>query len=562
MRGGSIQSVAPQPRLVAELKRVADSARGLIEQLAKTNFDPVKFPKQRLIDIAASVINLEAGSRDGALPALEYAEAALNDLRFSFIEIAGDDQLPDVPRGGAIDQSLGNLISDISTAKRFFSQHRLDAAAKSELPDHALAASSPQQRELAERAHTVSNEGFDLAGEFGKSAARLEAQGDADHVNAENLSRQSRDVANLARQEAIEIGADRPHIAWLEKLDRGQKKALRGIEMVAGLGEITVHKIGEALVDHFAVWFRVTREWAAEARSFIEQQKRKWREEPDDRDPNRPPDRSRRDFSIFHDRFTDGSHQGPDLVVIPAGEFLMGSAESEARLKEDDRARDDEIVKGQGKRRMHIARRFALGRYPVTFDEYDAFRANRTGRRARDWKEEANDHEWGRGRRPVINVSWDDAQRYCDWLNRKTGLHGEFGYRLPSEAEWEYACRAGTETRRWWGDAWDSAKANGKRDFEGGKTSPVDHYAANPWRLHDMIGNVWEWCADRYADNLSMLPPDGEPYGEGQKSKESLRVLRGGSWGNNPLVLRSACRSWFQPDSRFSFVGFRVARTL
>src|SRR5215831_15424851 len=141
----------------------------------------------------------------------------------------------------------------------------------------------------------------------------------------------------------------------------------------------------------------------------------------------------------------------PELIVIPPGEFLMGSARNEAKLKDDDRAWDDEIVPGQGKRQMRIARRFALGRYPVTFEEYDAFLTETAGQRARG-ENEANDHKWGRGRRPVINVSWHDARDYCAWLNRMLGLEAEFGYRLTTESEWEYACRAKTNTRRWWGD--------------------------------------------------------------------------------------------------------------
>ncbi len=141
-------------------------------------------------------------------------------------------------------------------------------------------------------------------------------------------------------------------------------------------------------------------------------------------------------------------------------------------------------------------------------------------------------------------------------------MQGVFGYRLPSEAEWEYACRAGTQTRRWWGDEWDSSKANGKRSFEGGKTSPVGHYAANPWGLTDMIGNVWEWCADQYIENLSELPDDGAPYEGSRKSKLSYRVLRGGPWHVDPQELRSAVRGWNHPGLRYDLFGFRVARTL
>jgi formylglycine-generating enzyme required for sulfatase activity len=433
-----------------------------------------------------------------------------------------------------------------------------------------VAAPSAQQQEVAEHLRAVSQEGRELAGELGKSTAELAARSDPDQVKADNLTRKSLDVTTLARQEGIEVGAGKPHIAWLEKLDRGVVAALRGVELAAGVGKITVRKIGEVLIRHVTDWLDAAREGAEETRALIAELKKKWTQERNASPPDRGPGPSPRDFSIFHDPFSifhdsfkNGAGRGPDLVVIPAGEFLMGSAESEAGLKDDDRAFDNEIVKGEGKRSTHILRRFALGRYPVTFDDYDAFLAARAGRRVRKPNDEAsNPSEWGRRRRPVINVSWNDAHRYCKWLNERTGLRGDRRYRLPSEAEWEYACRVGTDTRRWWGDEWDPAKANGNKSFEEGKTSPVDHYAANPWELHDMIGNVWEWCADEYAENISMLPADGSPYGKLGKSNRSLRVLRGGSWSIYPQGLRSAIRGKYQPVIRVNDVGFRVARTL
>jgi formylglycine-generating enzyme required for sulfatase activity len=270
----------------------------------------------------------------------------------------------------------------------------------------------------------------------------------------------------------------------------------------------------------------------------------------------RPSDGHLPDGAIFQE-----APLGPEMVVLPAREFLMGSGEEEARLEGDDEADTSEIVPGQGKRRMRIVRRFALGRYPVTFEEYDAFLEATAGKRGRR-DDEADAEGWGRGRRPVINVSWEDAGRYCAWLNRTAGLRGAFGYRLPSESEWEYACRAGTNTRRWWGDTWDPAKANGNDSFDGGKTSPAGNYAANPWGLHDMIGNVWEWCADLWADNISAFPADGVPFLHAECGESSLRVLRGGSWSGDPRFLRSAARHWDPPDVLDNLIGFRVARTL
>ena len=274
-----------------------------------------------------------------------------------------------------------------------------------------------------------------------------------------------------------------------------------------------------------------------------------------------PLDPSRlRDLAVFRE-----APFAPEMVVMPAGEFMMGSDVGDDELGEDDRAWKNEIVPGQGKRRTRISRRFAIGRYPVTFEEYEIFCEA-------DRRKIPNDLEWGKGRRPVINVSWDDAQAYVAWLN---GTLGGAAYRLPSEAEWEYACRAGTETRRWWGDSWDPARANGAMSFEGGRTSPVGHFPANPWGLHDMIGNVWEWCADEWVENVAKLPEEGVPFvfqkqrpqmrpikTKKKSNNEALRALRGGSWVDLPRSLRAAFRYGDEPDDRGSVVGFRLSRTL
>ena len=158
---------------------------------------------------------------------------------------------------------------------------------------------------------------------------------------------------------------------------------------------------------------------------------------------------------------------------------------------DEDEAWENERVPGSiRKRAMCIRDRFALGKYPVTFEEYDLFCAATRRRRP-------DDVDWGRERRPVIDVSWNDANDYATWLNALLGIAV---YRLPSEAQWEYACRAGTNTRRWWGDRWDPECANGGGSFERGRTSTVGHFPSNRWGLSDMIGNVWEWCADVWVD--------------------------------------------------------------
>jgi formylglycine-generating enzyme required for sulfatase activity len=249
----------------------------------------------------------------------------------------------------------------------------------------------------------------------------------------------------------------------------------------------------------------------------------------------------------------------PEMVVIPAGEFLMGSDNSDGEAYPDEKMPDGK------KRKMVIPERFALGKYPVTFEEYDLFCA------AEKRKPPPDQRGWGRDRRPVINVSWDEANAYADWLNERLGVEA---YGLPSEAQWEYTCRAGTNTRYWWGDDWDPTRANGAQLFEGARTSPVGHYGdkgENPFHLSDMIGNVWEWCADSWTEQLKDLPPDGRPYGpqrtrarnqQNHEGNSSRRALRGGSWFSNPRILRSAVRNGGGPGIRGDFVGFRLSRTL
>jgi formylglycine-generating enzyme required for sulfatase activity len=560
----SMDSVAPNPRLEAELDRVAESARKFTSELTKTNIkENDEFPKKRLSDVADTLNDLNAGSEDGALPALEYAEAALADMRYSFVEIAKGDELPDFVRGGRVDDLLGTLISDISTAKRFYSQSKLDAAARSQTPDHAIGLVLADQSGIAEQAQAIWEIGVDLAAQLDNSSVDLAVRHDPDQIVAETLSRKSRDVANLARQEGIEIGGRRPRIAWIERLDRGLEHALRGVELIGAVGAITVQKIGDVLVNHVRDWFVGTREWAQETREVVAMMKRQWQEEQSfSTNFTHSSDTSLPNFSIIRDSFKDGQGRSPELIVIPAGEFLMGSAESESLLKPEDRALDNEIVKGPRKRLMRISRPFALGRYPVTYKEYEVYLAATGQASAVDQTESRDINNFGHRLRPVVNVSWSDAQAYCTWLSEKTGLRGYFRYRLPSEAEWEYACRAGTQTRRWWGDDWDPEKANGNRSFEGGKTSPVDHYAANSWGLYDMIGNVFEWCADWFTVNISDLPGDGAAFAGTQDSLDVFRVSRGGAWSSIPQWLRSAVRGRSNLNVRDDFTGFRIARTL
>ena len=238
----------------------------------------------------------------------------------------------------------------------------------------------------------------------------------------------------------------------------------------------------------------------------------------------------------------------PEMVVVPAGSFLMGSGPSEiaALDKEYDFYRHD----SEGpQRRVTIARPFAASKFEVTFAEWDACVA------AGGCTHQPGDKGFGRGKRPVFNVSWNDiTKQYLPWLSRRTGKT----YRLLSEAEWEYAARAGTMTRYAFGDTRITWRQAEFRHFTGPKE--VGSFQPNAFGLYDMHGNVWEWCEDSWHADYKGAPPDGSVWAGGEVS---LRVLRGGSWhDDNPDSLRSAFRGNARVDASGSLVGFRLARTL
>ena len=233
----------------------------------------------------------------------------------------------------------------------------------------------------------------------------------------------------------------------------------------------------------------------------------------------------------------------PELVVVPPGSFEMGSPPGEAGWSGDEGP----------VHRVAIAKPFAVGVYEVTFAEWDACvdGGGCNGHRP-------SDKGWGRGSRPVMDVSWRDAKRYVEWLSSKTGAK----YRLPSESEWEYAARAGTKTRYWWGDEVGRNRANcygcGSR-WDGERTAPAGSFSPNGFGLHDVHGNVGEWVGDCLNVGYEGAPTDGCAWESGDCSR---RMLRGGSWFGRPWRLRSADRYGSITGLRVGYVGFRVARTL
>ena len=239
----------------------------------------------------------------------------------------------------------------------------------------------------------------------------------------------------------------------------------------------------------------------------------------------------------------------PEMVVVPAGSFMMGSPASEEGRSDDEGPRHH----------VTFEQLFAVGKYEVTFAEWDACV---DGGGCNGYR--PNDNGWGRGRRPVLNVSWKDAHAYVEWLSEQTGEV----YRLLSEAEWEYVARAGTTTPFHTGTTISTGQANyngnytygsGRQGEDRRRTVAVGSFSANAFGLHDVHGNVWEWTQDCGNKTYEGAPADGRAW---ESEECGAHVLRGGSWINTPWDLRSADRIRDTAGNRGSDYGFRLARTL
>ena len=262
--------------------------------------------------------------------------------------------------------------------------------------------------------------------------------------------------------------------------------------------------------------------------------------------------------TVFRDR---DCKECPEMTVVPAGSFMMGSPASESERHPSEGPQ----------KQVTFVKPFAVGRFEVSFDEWQTCLFEGT----EPWKDDKtnatpcnhwpSDSGWGREKRPVINVSWEDAQRYVAWLSKKTGRN----YRLLSEAEWEYTARAGATTARPWGAALGQNQAycrdcapvaSSKDKQEVGKgTHVVGTLTANAWNLHDMLGNAWEWTSDCKSPDLSTTPVTGQTSTQGDCSH---RAIRGGSWETAAKGVRSAARSFYPVSRRENNIGFRVAADL
>jgi formylglycine-generating enzyme required for sulfatase activity len=214
-----------------------------------------------------------------------------------------------------------------------------------------------------------------------------------------------------------------------------------------------------------------------------------------------------------------------EMVEIPGGTFLMGSREEDKDSFSNEYPQHEVIVPA-----------FLMGKYPITQYQYEAVMGD-------------NPSNFKGANRPVECVSWFDAVVFCQKLSQQSGKD----YRLPSEAEWEYACRAGTTTSYYFGESLDKNQAN----FDSGSTTDVGHYPPNDFGLYDMHGNVWEWCLDHWHGHYQGAPTDGKAWTTGGYA--NTRIMRGGSWNHYPRRCRSASRLWYEPDNQSNYIGFRIA---
>jgi formylglycine-generating enzyme required for sulfatase activity len=229
----------------------------------------------------------------------------------------------------------------------------------------------------------------------------------------------------------------------------------------------------------------------------------------------------------------------PEMIYIPAGSFLMGSEEDDSQAYADERPQHQVTIKEP----------FYIGKYPITQEQYEAVMENNPSY----FKKE--------GKYPVESVGWHDAQEFCQKLSNLT----EKTYRLPSEAEWEYACRAGTQSSYYYGNdenqlvkyAWYNENSNSQ-------TQPVGQKKPNQWGLYDMLGNVWEWCEDDWHYDYNGAPNDGKAWIDNDdRSQSEYRIMRGGAWNSdswnfNSRNCRCATRNLEDPAWHTNSYGFRV----
>lgn len=513
-------------------KRVAGRAADLRAALqrAEEQQGELPFPTDELVDQLDLLERLDTPADLHDIQAVvKRSRGILVETQTANLNPDGDAELFEV------ESKLLLLVGEIA-----FVVDREDAAYREVGPDGPgeLAVPTPAQAEDVQKqiaAHQVDDERFTR---IVRLLAGLGSQAGIGVVVAAptELLAWAASAALLSANVAVELKKEKLSKEWLDALIQRLRKViaefghaidrredvLRGIDGLVEKARDAASKGSRTLGKTRALWRRVFR--VRRSRTG-EQPAAPW-----------PPGKVFRDADF-----------APEMVVIPGGTFVMGSPEGEPGRRDNEGPQHEVTVP-----------RFALGIYAVTFAEYDHF-CEAMGR------EKPSDAGWGRAERPVINVSLLDGTAYCEWLSAETGQE----YRLPSEAEWEYACRAGTTTPFWWGRTITPAQANydGRTAYNGGvtgeckaQTVPVRHFERNPFGLYQTHGNVWEWVQDAWHDSYVDAPSDGSPWLGGDNRGI---VLRGGAWCFDPLTLRSAARHGERLDDNYlEYTGFRVARML
>ena len=313
------------------------------------------------------------------------------------------------------------------------------------------------------------------------------------------------------------------------KLDANNSSAKSGIENIADLLEIELNQAFGNEKYSYVEDKAIKLSKYPEFKEFAQQYLAKAKQMKAQHKPLNP--------NEIQDKLVGGG-KGPVLVKIPTGGFIMGDTQG------TDTEGDEKPIHD-----VTIGKSIAIGKYEITFDQYEIF-ARTTGRTI------PADNGYGRGLRPVINVTWHDATAYAEWLSAQTGRK----YRLPTEAEWEYAARANTQTDYFWGNSIGRKNANCygcSGGFDNKKTAKVGSYQANAYGIHDMHGNVWEWVQDCWHDRYDNAPSDGSAW---EVAQCGGRVLRGGSWKTYPLFVRSSNRDWYESNRSSNQFGFRVVR--
>jgi len=547
------QRIASMKAAMAELGRACASMR---DALRETNnkrhqafFSPV------LDRLAMIVANEHEGITFVLADDLSNVRSALRRLRLPDIDPVLDAPTPALK---ALRGERGNLIEAIDNALEAAAFLRLHPRfsefggiyiERNEIAEHLI--------RLDERLRMVQDAVVDLRNEAVMADATpgtsLVSQSGLVNVHVRTLTVE---VSGARFETRVGIDAAIPHDSDLAALTRSieamsdiaadLKQAVEGLRKMMAAG---VQAVGRVVV-------KTAERSRRGLKTVVSAVRRKLQSSsataPDVVQP--PPPGALADFAAGT-RFRDFD-AAPEMIVVPAGEFMMGSPEGEG----EDRERPQHKVT--------IRNVFAVSVSPVTRGEFAAF-VNATDHKieagavvwnGREWKHDPSKGWRDPGFRqeddhPVVCVNWHDAQAYIAWLRKRSGGKA---YRLLSEAQWEYCCRAGTTSPYNTGDTITAEQANFDLNFNG--TTPVFRFPSNPWGLRDMHGNVWEWCEDNWHKDYKGQPPsDGSVWRGGDKS---FRVLRGGSWYVIPQYLRSANRYRYHPDIRYNNAGFRVARTL